>query len=252
MLAVPTLFSADATVATITAVATTFTSSISPPSFNAASLSTAVIAATITLVSATVPAVTPPAYPPYWEVGSQASATIGAVIGPIAGVMGLAVLLLFVYCKYWRPKSRMYISHEHDIDVFVKDNDEPLDLKSVFTVALSGKIKGSVKYTGEVRELISGKPQDAAYGFIHYMKVAPDRVYAGLSKGTAAIRAEFECYRGEEADVYLECLNYVMYEAAGSSPKLFATRPTHATATRMVCDRTGSLRAVRACASPTF
>lgn len=58
MLAVPTLFSADATVATITAVATTFTSSISPPSFNAASLSTAVIAATITLVSATVPAVT--------------------------------------------------------------------------------------------------------------------------------------------------------------------------------------------------
>lgn len=139
--------------------------------------------------------------------------------------MGLAVLLLFVYCKYWRPKSRMYISHEHDIDVFVKDNDEPLDLKSVFTVALSGKIKGSVKYTGEVRELISGKPQDAAYGFIHYMKVAPDRVYAGLSKGTAAIRAEFECYRGEEADVYLECLNYVMYEAAGSSPKLFANSP---------------------------
>ena len=43
----------------------------------------------------------------------------------------------------------MYISHEHDIDVFVKDNDEPLDLKSVFTVALSGKIKGSVKYTLE-------------------------------------------------------------------------------------------------------
>lgn len=103
-----------------------------------------------------------------------------------------------------------------------------------------------------MRDLISGKPQDAAYGFLHYMKVAPDRVYAGLSKGTAAIRAEFECYCGEEADVYLECLNYVMYEAAGSSPKLFATRPTHATATRMVCDRTGSLRAVRACASPTF
>ena len=76
----------------------------------------------------------------------------------------------------------MYISHErHDIDVFVKDNDEPLDLKSVFTVALSGKIKGSVKYTEEVRDLISGKPQDAAYGFLHYlnMKVAPDRVYAG-------------------------------------------------------------------------
>ena len=90
-----------------------------------------------------------------------------------------------------------------------------------------------------MRDLISGKPQDAAYGFLHYMKVAPDRVYAGLSNGTAAIRAEFECYRGEEADVYLECLNYVMYEAAGSSPKLFATRPTHATATRMVCDRTG-------------
>ena len=54
----PTLFSADAKVATITAIAATFTSSISPPSFNAASLSTAVIAATITLVSATVPAVT--------------------------------------------------------------------------------------------------------------------------------------------------------------------------------------------------
>ena len=76
-----------------------------------------------------------------------------------------------------------------------------------------------------MRDLISGEAQDAAYGVMHYMKGAPDRGYAGLSKGTAAIRAEFECYRGEEADVYLECFNYVMYEAAGSSPKLFANSP---------------------------
>ena len=118
-------------------------------------------------------------------------------------------------------------SHQFDIEmnVFTKDSEEPIDLKGLLTGVLTVGVQQldatDAKFTSEIRSLITGEPQDAALGYIHYMKVAPSVVHIGLSQGTEAILREFQSYTGEFADEALECVNYVLYERAGSSSKTF-------------------------------
>ena len=119
---------------------------------------------------------------------------------------------------------------DNSIDVFLKDSDEPIDLKGIMMGVLTVGVVAlesseSAKFVSELRSLITGQPQDAALGFIHYMKVAPSVVHMGLSRGLEAIRAEFEGYGGDRAEEVLECMRYVLFERAGSSDKLFPNSP---------------------------
>ena len=119
---------------------------------------------------------------------------------------------------------------DNSMDVFLKDSDEPVDLKGIMMGVLTvgvGALESSesAKFVSELRSLITGQPQDAALGFIHYMKVTPSVVHIGLSRGLEAIRAEFEGYVGDRAEEVLECMRYVLFERAGSNDTLFPNSP---------------------------
>ena len=65
-------------------------------------------------------------------------------------------------------------------------------------------------------QLKAGRPIDAALGVNRYLHVDDKTIWSGLSKGTAAIVAEFEA-NGTADDK--ECLKYVLYGTAGSSAR---------------------------------
>lgn len=67
-------------------------------------------------------------------------------------------------------------------------------------------------------QLNTGRPADAALGIFPYLGVPDQQIWAGMSKGVAAIEDEFKRH-GNEAD--LECLYYCLHQPAGSSPKTF-------------------------------
>jgi hypothetical protein len=152
------------------------------------------------------------------------------VVVALAAFCLLLIVLVYILLRRSKRFSRsekLLKSHKMDIEmkVFMRDTEEPVDLRGLLTGVLTtgvNHVDSSVaKFTSELRSLITGEPQDAALGYIHYMKVAPSVVHIGLSQGTEAIRREFESYRGEFAEEAQECLHYVLYERAGSSSKTF-------------------------------
>jgi hypothetical protein len=78
-----------------------------------------------------------------------------------------------------------------------------------------------VRLTGDVSDLICGKPLDAALGVSFYMKVDRSKFTMPRSgdAGVDAIVREFEQY-GTDDD--RECVDYVLSRRAGSSDKVFA------------------------------
>jgi len=70
------------------------------------------------------------------------------------------------------------------------------------------------KFSGDMKELKTGRPVDAALGVNKYLGVLDKEIWSGMSKGTEAIRAEFAS-NGSAADK--ECMNYVLDGLAGTN-----------------------------------
>ena len=73
-----------------------------------------------------------------------------------------------------------------EMDVFLKDSDEPVELKGlllgVLSVSANTLDHTNAKFVSELRSLITGQPQDAALGYIHYMKVQPSVVQTRVGR----------------------------------------------------------------------
>ena len=116
---------------------------------------------------------------------------------------------------------------EDAMTLFVKDSSEPIDLRAhmmaVLTTVLTteGNVDSDSKFSSRLRALITGEPQDAALGYIHYMRVPASVVHSGLLEGLGAVQSEFERYSGEFAEEARECMHYILFEGAGSSSKTF-------------------------------
>ena len=75
------------------------------------------------------------------------------------------------------------------------------------------------RFATEPTALITGQPQDAARGINFYLKAGDAEIYERLVHGVASVQREF-ADGGTAED--LECLEYVLHCAAGSSSKCFA------------------------------
>ena len=78
---------------------------------------------------------------------------------------------------------------------------------------------GFDKFHSEVRELVSGRPVAAARGLMAFLKVNEPEVMARLADPMRSMVAEIEM-NGTAQDVHV--LRYVLHEAAGSDPTVFA------------------------------
>lgn len=74
------------------------------------------------------------------------------------------------------------------------------------------------KFACNPRELMFGDAQGAVLPLNGFMKVDESTVLHGKSLGVDAVVREFEALGDDEAS---ECLQYVLYETAGTNPKLF-------------------------------
>ena len=74
------------------------------------------------------------------------------------------------------------------------------------------------RFAAAPRELVFGRPAQAALGIEHYMCVAPEVVPQGLLEGTAAIVREVTA---SSTDADRECLDYVLHAEAGSSERTY-------------------------------
>ena len=177
----------------------------------------------------------PPPSPSLPSVGAR-QRDLEAGLGSLGA---LAVLcLVFIAAVAWRRTRRQLTEillqtnkirsdgfDDLDMNVFLKDSDEPVELHGLMLGVLAVAAPSddakhelvSGKFVGEIGSLIVGEPQDAALGVMHYMKVDPSVVHLGIAQGLPAIEAEFERYRGEHAEEARECMHYVLYERAGSS-----------------------------------
>ena len=96
--------------------------------------------------------------------------------------------------------------------------------KAMFAVAdeLGGTFANLRDASGEARfeakELVFGRPQQAALGVEHYLCVQPAAVRSGMNEGLNAIRAEV---KANGTDIDNECLEYVLEMEAGSSGRRF-------------------------------
>ena len=70
-----------------------------------------------------------------------------------------------------------------------------------------------------IRSLTVGRPDLAALGLEAYLNIEPAELHERMTRGVEAIRSEVEASGDEEA---IECLEYVLHQRAGSSPKLFS------------------------------
>ena len=190
-----------------------------------------------------VPAPPPPSAPPHPpepppEQLALASASSPALpIGLGVGLTAFFLLLFGVACVFYRRSMRfvrnelLLKSHKFDIEmnVFMKDSEEPVELRGllrgILTVGVNTLDFTDTKFVSELRSLITS--QDAALGFIHYMKVEPSVVHIGLSQGLEAIRNEFERYTGEFADEVRSHLHF-------SPGATHLTRPRHDVAPRVI------------------
>ena len=84
--------------------------------------------------------------------------------------------------------------------------------------AFASEIAQPSRYSAEPRELVYGKPEEAARGIEHYMRVPTDEIRLGMNEGIAKIQAEIAA-AGTDEDK--ECLHYVLNELAGSSTLRF-------------------------------
>lgn len=131
--------------------------------------------------------------------------------------------------------------------------------------AASGAGDAADRFSAQIGELVTGQPQDAALGVMHYMGLRnAQELLLSMSKGVDAIRAEFDALLAktnarvleaasadadaqrqaveayERAQEAHECMRYVLDQRAGSSPLLFpnARHPRD-------CDAKGALRSDR-------
>ena len=74
------------------------------------------------------------------------------------------------------------------------------------------------RFVAEPDWLVTGRPIDAARGLNHYLRVEDSELHERLVYGVEAIRREI-ADGGTDEDQ--ECLQYILSEAAGSSPKVF-------------------------------
>jgi len=180
----------------------------------------------------------PPPFEGNLPAPDLASASSTALpIGLGVGLSGFVVVLLVVAYVLNRRSMRLMRnqllikSHKFDMemDVFLRESEEPVDLRGmltgILTIGVTTLDNAGGKFLCELRSLITGEPQDAALGYIHYMKVEPSVVHIGLSQGLQGIQDEFERYVGEFADEVRECMHYVLYERAGTNEKLFPNSP---------------------------
>lgn len=122
------------------------------------------------------------------------------------------------------------------------------------------------RFSAQISDLLTGQPQDAALGVMHYMGVTnAQELLLQMGRGLAAIRAEFDALLAranahvldvasssdpevqqravaarDAAQEAHECMRYVLDERAGSSPKLFRNAPAPRD-----CDEEGHVRADR-------
>ena len=108
-------------------------------------------------------------------------------------------------------------------------------------IVLEGVDTGSKFATttsGPMRALVFGHMADAAKGIEHFMCVSEAEVSRRLLKGLSSIHREFEdlLKRARKrrpldtdalkvAEDSYECMKYILYEEAGSSPKIFPNSP---------------------------
>ena len=92
------------------------------------------------------------------------------------------------------------------------------------------------RFAAAPRELVFGRPAQAALGVEHYMCVASEAVFLGLAEGTAAIVREVTT-GGTDDD--RECLDYILHAEAGASDR------TYQGGVRRDCDEYGRVLACR-------
>ena len=92
------------------------------------------------------------------------------------------------------------------------------------------------RFAAAPRELVFGRPAQAALGVEHYMCVASEAVMLGMVEGTAAIVREVSA-GGTDDD--RECLDYILHAEAGSSDR------TYQGGLRRDCDERGGVLACR-------
>jgi hypothetical protein len=83
-------------------------------------------------------------------------------------------------------------------------------------------VDGGVRF--ESKDLIFGRPEQAALGVEHYMCVDDNKLRKRMLDGVQAIRDEVRV-NGSDDGVDEECLEYVLYQEAGSSGKTFGNSP---------------------------
>ena len=79
--------------------------------------------------------------------------------------------------------------------------------------------EGAGRFTLEPHDLVSGHPKEAALGVNYYMKVSPRFSLPPASDAIRAVREEFEQF-GTATDK--ECLDYVLFQRAGTSDRTFS------------------------------
>lgn len=75
------------------------------------------------------------------------------------------------------------------------------------------------RLVSSVRQMVLGQPEEATLGLLYFMRVPPSFVFPSIEQGVTAIVGEFETAGN---DIDRECLQYVLRDAAGSSPKRFS------------------------------
>ena len=101
----------------------------------------------------------------------------------------------------------------------------------------NGDGEGAGRFTLEPHDLISGHPKEAALGVNYYMKVSPQFSLPPASDAIRAVREEFEQF-GTAVDK--ECLDYVLFQRAGTSERMFSNGNL-----RRDCDAQGNTLASR-------
>ena len=82
------------------------------------------------------------------------------------------------------------------------------------------------RWVGEVSDLRSGRPEEAALGIEKLLGLdPPDKIHAMLSGDGGALGAIEREVTANGTDEDRECLQYVLHERAGSSPTLFPNAP---------------------------
>ena len=103
-------------------------------------------------------------------------------------------------------------------------------------VTLTSIIASYDRFASAPRELVFGRPAQAALGVEAFMRVPDNIVHQGRIDGTAAIVSEVSL---AGTDVDKECLAYVLYAEAGSSDR------TYQGGLKRDCDERGRVMACR-------